>query len=413
MGNDLKIIKKKYGEKMMQFCRDFFPTILETPGLLLALMLNSFYPSRVLYEDIKANHLEEAFKDYIYNKIVKKDNKKIEASKTPKELLSEVGYDLYECTTEKEIQAFKKYYAHGEALCTFKGGRLNSCRVFFAVKKDVSKIKREEFKVPNRQDMYGTSVISIQFTKNQLNTLSIKNRYNHKVENPDATFSNNLDNIVAGLTDSFEKEYGIKQLNKECYFEIPSYVMDNNGVHYKFNYEIGNIYYCPDNIIIDNFEVKKFDKSSFIVLDYFILDLQNKTISLYDTRILESFCKTIEEIRKIDVVCKNDYRIIVITPKIGSEILIVLDKTNKIIGYKNNNITQIATYFLFNNHCLEWLEATKLREIESFCLYNTPKLQTVNLPALKAIGIGCFSNNEEIKKQVEVIVENNQVTKKR
>lgn len=38
-------------------------------------------------------------------------------------------------------------------------------------------------------------------------TLSIKNRYNDTVNDPDATFHNDLDNIMIGLTDSFERTY--------------------------------------------------------------------------------------------------------------------------------------------------------------------------------------------------------------
>ena len=63
-----------------------------------------------------------------------------------------------------------------------------------------------------RQDEYGTSVISIQFDRDDTHTLSIKNRYNHKVEKPDATFSNNLNNIVAGLTKSFADYKGMRQI---------------------------------------------------------------------------------------------------------------------------------------------------------------------------------------------------------
>lgn len=61
------------------------------------------------------------------------ENKKVEeikVSKTPSELMNEAGYDLYECETEKDIQSFKKYYSKGEELCTFRGGRLDRCRVF-------------------------------------------------------------------------------------------------------------------------------------------------------------------------------------------------------------------------------------------------------------------------------------------
>lgn len=88
---------------------------------------------------------------------------------------------------------------------------MDKCHVFFAIKTNVDSIQRKHFLNPERQDEYGTSVISIQFTKDESCTLSIKNRYNHRVINCDATFSNNLDNIIPGLTRSFEKYYGLKQ----------------------------------------------------------------------------------------------------------------------------------------------------------------------------------------------------------
>ena len=49
MIDDLKIIKKHYGEKMSHLCRELFPTILETPGKLSYLLLEKFEPSKVLY----------------------------------------------------------------------------------------------------------------------------------------------------------------------------------------------------------------------------------------------------------------------------------------------------------------------------------------------------------------------------
>ena len=257
MVDDLKIIKKKYGEKMSHLCRELFPTILEQNGVLSKLMLDNFNESHDLYNDIVSNDLISEFKTFIYNKFdkIREDDK--EVTKTPEELLNFAGYNLVECTKESEIQYFKKYYAKGEELCTFNGNRLNRCRVFFAIKKNVDEIKRENFHEPKRQDEYGTSVLSIQFTKDGTNTLSIKNRYNHTVNNPDATFSNNLDNIIEGLTKSFEKYYGIKQAYVNNDFEISHYVRANDGKYYKYNYEMNNIYYCPDNIIIDNFEVKQ------------------------------------------------------------------------------------------------------------------------------------------------------------
>ena len=52
MNNDLKIIKKKYGEKMMHLCRELFPTLLGTPGLLSDEISKHFQPSKFLYDDL-------------------------------------------------------------------------------------------------------------------------------------------------------------------------------------------------------------------------------------------------------------------------------------------------------------------------------------------------------------------------
>ena len=52
MQNDLKRIKDKYGEDFSHLCRELFPTILETEGLLpyiLISLLTTWYQSfRVL-----------------------------------------------------------------------------------------------------------------------------------------------------------------------------------------------------------------------------------------------------------------------------------------------------------------------------------------------------------------------------
>ena len=62
MNPDLKLIKKLYGEKMMHLCREYFPTILETPSLLPSILQEHFYPSRDLYEDLISNQKEGEFK---------------------------------------------------------------------------------------------------------------------------------------------------------------------------------------------------------------------------------------------------------------------------------------------------------------------------------------------------------------
>ena len=230
-----------------------------------------------LYEDIIKKDSVSSFKNFIYFKY---DNnyKYEETTKTPFELMDEAGYTLYECHNNDEIMQFKKYYAECEKLCTFKEHRLDDCHVFFAVKKNVDEIKREDFKNPQREDEYGTSVISIQFSRGDVNTLSIKNRYNHTVHNPDATFSNNLENIIPGLTDSFANMYHLN-INQEEIVDLGlDYVKASDGKYYKYNLEIHGTHYCPDNIIIDYGEVIKdyVDKEKYILMDYFILNLQKE-----------------------------------------------------------------------------------------------------------------------------------------
>ncbi len=395
MDKELKKIKKLYGEAMMHFCRDNFALILETPDLLLNILTSNFHPTHELYKDLEENCLILQFKEFIFAKVGKKEEKEIKVTESPEELMAQVGYDLFECLSEDDIQKFRKYYAKGEELCTFWTNRLKNNRVFFAVKKNVDELKREDFKNPKRQDEYGTSVISIQFTKDGTNTLSIKNRYNHTVSNPDATFSNNLDNIIPGLTDSFEEYYGLKQLYKNESFEIRGYVLANDGKYYKYNYEIDNIYYCPDNIIIYNLDVIKYPKEKYLILDYFVIELVDKRIIQFNDYIKDSFLKSINDIQKIDILKQNEEKIILITTEKGP-IEIKLDKLNRIIGYKNNNIIEIDNNFLYFNEVLNCMEINKVEKIGDSFLYKNEKLKRLVAPNLKEVDRWFLMYNREL-----------------
>ena len=393
---DLIEIKKKYGENMSHLCRTLFPSILEKEGLLLELLLEHFHPSHNLYQDLLNNNFIDAFKNYLYSFIDISQNAKMIVNKTPEELLAEAGYDLYACESEDDIQSFRKYYAYGEEICTFNELRLNKCYVFFAVKKNVWEIKRENFLNPKREDEYGTSVISIQFTRDDTHLLSIKNRYNHIVDNPDATFSNNLDNISLGLTASFENTYGLKPLKFQKGFEIPNYVLARDGKYYKYNYEINNIYYCPDNIVIDNFKVKKYAKEKYLVMDYFLLDLVNKKIFLLDKNIEDSFIDSIGKIEKIQIENNKDTKKVIISPVGGSDIQILLDKENNIIGLFNKNILEVRDCFLIYNKKLMSLDFPNVKEIKDYFLYNNISLKKLFLPSLKQIGNYFLFRNKDL-----------------
>ena len=251
--DDLKWIKKHYGEKMMHLCRSLFPKILETEGLLQKLLSEHFYPNRNLAQDIIDASREEEFKSFLFSFVdVEQDKTQAIETKTAFELMDKAGYILYpECLTEEEIQSFRHWYRQGEEICTFRTDRLKSCRVWFAVKKNAAELNRADFTSPKRQDEYGTSVISIQFSKGERQALSIKNRYNHTVNNCDNTFNSDLDNIIPGLTDAFERDFGVRDsVERKTNFELDGYVRVE-GKYYKYNYELNNKYYCDDNIIID------------------------------------------------------------------------------------------------------------------------------------------------------------------
>ena len=400
MNKDLKIIKKKYGEEMMHLCRELFPTLLEQEGLLPKLLLDNFKESRSLVKDIIDNNLEEEFKNYIYNQVDVENNYEEVVSKRPEELLKEAGYKLYECHSEDEIQSFKKYYAPREELCTFRGGRLNRCFVFFAVKENVDEIKRKNFPKPQRQDEYGTSVISIQFTRDNSHTLSIKNRYNHTVNNPDSTFGNNLDNIISGLTNSFDKYYGMHQSHLQGEFEIPGYVKASDGKFYKYNYEINNIYYCENNVIIDNFEVKEYPHEQYVILDYFILDLKNKKIQTYwnDMELEDSFPETIGTIRDIKIENEKDNKNILIKTADSDkvDVIITLDKNNRIIALKNDKVENIGNRFLSQNNALTSIELPNVTSIDYDFLSQNNALTSIELPNATSIGNRFLFNNKSL-----------------
>lgn len=411
---ELKKIKKLYGENFMKLCRELFPTLLEHEGLLTEILTSSFATNtRTLFEDIEQGDLEEEFENFVYNKVdVEKETPEIIEEKTPYKLLEKAGYNLYECNSEKEIQKFKKYYKPDENLCTFNGGRLNRCIVFFAVKKDAEKIKREDFKRPKREDEYGTSVMSIQFSKTKKSTVSIKNRYNHTVNNPDATYGNDLDKIIPGLTQSFANllsERGLELNNSNVEkFSIPNYTVAGDGKYYKYNKEIKGIYYCPGNIIIDNGNVVQLEPEKQVLIDYFILDKERKTLSLYDENIIDSFIEEFKDIETIEVkktmTSKKDddkekgrRKIIINKKNCENPIIIEINKDNSIVGYKNEELVNAGDDFLFFNEGLTQLELPKLERVGHYFLEQNEELRQLDLPNLKKIGDKFLYSNKELE----------------
>ena len=350
--------------------------------------------------------------DFIFEKLNSQNEEIVVTDKTPFELCDEAGYWLFECRTEEDIQAFKKYYAEGEELCTFHGGRLDSHVVFWAVKKNVRDIKRKDFKAPERDDEYGTSVMSIQFNKQGTTRVSIKNRYNtncnsgDKMDNPDATLNNDLDNIAPGLTYSFEQllqERGLTLDSSQNPFSIPGYVRANDGKYYKYNTRIGNTYYCPGNVIIIDGKTQKLPSpEKRFLIDYFVVDMENKTITMFDPTRKDAFTDGLTDIQKIDIVReKKDGEDIksLIVYKEGCEepIIITLDDDDKIIGYRNHELSKVEDDFLAFSRGLRALDTPNIEMLgNNFCQYSS--LEELSLPKLKRAGKGCCCCAKKLKK---------------
>ena len=386
MQRDLKRIKKHYGEDFAHLCRSLFPTILETEGLLYELISSKFAFNRSLYSDLIQNNCVFEFRDYILS-FIEEEKELLDTGKSPFALMYEVGYNLFECKTEEDIQEFRMFYEKQEELCTFVGGRLNTHYVFFAVKNNAIDLNRKDFIKPNRQDEYGTSVISIQFTKGDINRVSIKNRYNHYVGNSDATFGNDLEKIVPGLTKSFNDYYDLKVENQRKSFEMPNYVKTEDGKYYKYNLEINNGYFCTNNVIVEDKTAYTYDKEKYIVMDQFILDLVNKKIEMYDFKNkryamqLDSFVNTIPEIKKIDITKDGIIKYVTLITEEGN-IIIVLDEENNIIGYRNNIVSAVKSNFLSSNRKLKYLEMHNLKQVGYFFCFNNEDLEKIDLSSL-------------------------------
>ena len=402
---DLKYIKKFYGEKFAHYCRSNFPTILENPGELKEIISNTFAPTKFLNEIIDNEDSRPNLNLFIMSKYFENHNIKVNSSNlSAKELLDKAGYILYpECKTEEDIQYFKKFYKKGEELCTFNGGRLNTCRVWFAVKKNIDSIVRENFANPQRQDEYGTSVISIQFTR-EGNFLSIKNRYNHTVDHPDSTFSNNLDNIALGLTDAYKKEFGLESVFKTNFKNLESYskyVLADDGKYHHVNFKpyYSSYLFCENNYLmdVDTKQFQKVDTNSLVFMDKYIVDLQKKTIL---SKSSDSFTETFKSGIKDVSVIKNEDKTRTINFVLNDEnvIKIKLNNQNNIEEYYNKEVKHINNAFLFDNTELKKVELPEVEEIDNRFLYLNNNLESLELPKVKRIQDECLSSNLNLKK---------------
>ena len=140
--------------------------------------------------------------------------------------------------------------------------------------------------------------------------------------------------------------------------------------------------------------MKRLDKGRYILLDYYILDLQNKEIKSYQP--IDSFPSTIGKITKIEVEKDQEEKRIKIETVDGN-VFVGLDKNNNIIYYQNDTVKKISDNFMRYNVTLSNLKLPQAQIIENSFLYHNKALEVIELPECRETGKDFLRSNTSIK----------------
>ena len=328
-------------------------------------------------------------------------------SKTPLQLLDDAGYDAYYADTLEKQNAISHYYAdaetlrdlanrrvinnyaeRGEKLCTFGDAhRFERYYIINAVRKDVDEIRREDFPNPEREDKYGTSVLSIQVLKTG-GFISIKNRYNHTVPNCDNTLNSNPDNIIPGLSMAIKQHFNVDFSAQKAY--LPRGYTYINDKLIKYEREENNIY-IGDSFYVKDGEVTELNKDYQEMIEHaFILDKKNGTITDI-CGIDSSFADVLQnEIAGKKISVSKDKESDATKILVDGQELCTM-QSGKITHLNLLETTELSDNFLskFKLDSLQVLNAPKLKRIGNNSFNNVYRFK-MNLPELEEIGNRSF-----------------------
>lgn len=357
------IIKKQNGEAFAQAIRKYHNGIFELPHLPELLKYAGREAPESLLRYLAAGAMAH-----------QREESKKEKPDDPFALLEQAGYNAYYADTLEKQNAIEKYFEEHEKLCTFHDPhRFENFYIVNAVKKNVHEIKREDFKNPEREDAYGTSVISIQIAKGG-NYISVKNRYNHTVDNPDNTFHSNPDNIINGLTDALQNYFNVRFSTGAG---VPyHYVMDEfRSVPriMRFNYwrsiyvdHKPHVVYFGDNFCYNEGKLTLVDKNSQLLADTLLIDMKNKTVcdlAKNDIQAESTFYSVMQEElagKSLRVEKTADGGKVLYA---GNEKILQLDPVNRVEGIRLPHVKEIQNDFYMENNRLKFFEAPLLETI--------------------------------------------------
>ncbi|MBQ8250629.1 MAG: hypothetical protein IJY92_01800 [Alphaproteobacteria bacterium] len=406
------IIKQQNGEAFAKGIRNFDSGIFEVENLPRIVR----YAGREVYDLLP----------YLASlKPSKKERKDFSTAEDLFQLAQKAGYRVIYADTLEKQNLIQNLFLPNEELCTFKDSyRFKNYHIFHLIKEGAEKLNRADFYgKEEREDEYGTSVLSIQISK-QGGFIKICNRYNHTVENPDNTFYSNPDAIIDGMTLAIEKFIG--QHIETGGVDVPNGYLNFDGCLYKYHLESDNIFFGTDFYIKDN-HVHFINKDYQMIVDCFLVDLkENKIKPLHDMsgdgrkvvyfhstfNHVALILKEMEQGGRLTRRKENDSDVVLLDGrailKSKQGVMTYLHLT-KPFEYKGNlfcyhdsieevyldnlekmdSVELFASFFSCSN--LKVLSLPKLKEVSSGSISHLPMLRELDLKNVEKVGRGCLN----------------------
>ena len=370
------IIKKQNGEAFARAIRKYDDGIFEIPKL----------PELVKFAGREA----EPLLDYLEN-LKTPESSPFFVDKNPFQLLEEAGYDAFYVDSLEKQNSIEHYFAPNEALCTFNDpDRFKKYHIIHAIKKDVNRIKREDFSLPERHDKYGTSVISIQILK-MGSFIKITNRYNHAVSYPDNTFNSNPDNIIKGLSQSL-KNYFHVDFDAKGVVLGSGFVFNGNQI-LKIHTEKENTFFGEDFYLKDGV-VFHLNKDYELLLDTVVVNLKTKEVR-----------SPLNEVSSFQIALQEEIKDKKLSIQKGEGFKSLLADGREIVRFSKGYVTGFYAYKVkevgncfFN--CHEYIKEVKLFEAKKIGMDSfvyTP-IETLEIKNVTEILAGSLSSLPRLKK---------------
>lgn len=370
-------IKKQNGEAFAKALRSYDNGIFDVPNIVQIVRYAGRNPMPIL------PYLESLKNIQIESKTV---------DENPLDLLAKAGYRAYVADTLQKQNAIEKYFSPSEKLCTFHDkNRFKDYYIINAVKENAETLNRDDFLSPKREDAYGTSVISIQILKSG-GFISIKNRYNHTVKNPDNTFNSNPDNIIDGLSSALKAYFSVDFSSHATVLPDDYALVNGQIIHY--HEEVKNVYFGKD-FYAKNGVIYPIDKDKEIMLENVILNLKTHSLTSpwqKKSAFMQAFEIEIKD-KKLQVLKSDDNT----RSLYANGVFLACFSQGRLIALNLPSVQEIGNCFLQSATELKQFSAPQIRKIGYNFLYLNEKLSTLKLPRIKDISDCFLARNTHLK----------------